>query len=105
MYIYLLYHKTSFLSSIDKKRKIWYNICVVQLCATFTFRTPYMKKVIMSAIATSALWAAVAFTLLHWEHYYLLSASEASSLAEQYERVYNAGYQAYVALQQCRKAI
>lgn len=90
---------------LDKHVFLWYNICVVQLCATFTFRTPYMKKVILSAIATSALWATVAFSLLHWELYYLVSASQMNGLVDHFERVYAAGYQAFVALQECRKGI
>ena len=64
-----------------------------------------MKKIVLSAIATSAAWALAAFALLHWEFYYLLSAHDMGYLASQFEKVYNAGFQAYTALQECRKSI
>jgi hypothetical protein len=64
-----------------------------------------MRNIVLSAIATSAAWAIAVLALLHWEFYYLISASDMQALSEQFERVYNAGYHAIIALQECRKAI
>ena len=64
-----------------------------------------MKNIVLSAIATSAVWVLAILGLLHWEFYYLVSAHDMSMMVAQFEKVYNAGYQAYMALQECRKAI
>ena len=79
-------------------------MCSTIVCYTYIPHT-FMKTILLSALATSAFWATVAFSLLHWQVYFLVSAQDMHGLVEHFERVYNAGYQAFLALQECRKGI
>jgi len=62
-----------------------------------------MKNILLSALGVSLLWAGVGWSLLHWEYFYLLSAADMQLLGERFEEIYNRGYQAFMALQACRR--
>lgn len=64
-----------------------------------------MKKTLITIAATTAFWASVAFGAMKLQYVYVLSPASIASLVEAYENVYNAGYSAYMQLEECKKRV
>lgn len=62
-----------------------------------------MKQLILAVLGTSVAWGLAGWLVLQNHLYYLISANDMNSLAEQYSQVYNAGFHAYQALLKCEK--
>lgn len=63
-----------------------------------------MKKILITIAATTAVYAAVVYSLLHFQYYFLLSQTDMGSLQEQFEQVYNEGFKYYKLFMICKNS-
>lgn len=63
-----------------------------------------MKNILLTFAATTALYGAVVFALIHYNYIFLLSQADMASLQEQFEQVYNEGFKAYQLYLRCKNS-
>ena len=63
-----------------------------------------MKNILLTFAATTALYGAVVFALIHYNYIFLLSQADMASLQEQFEQVYNEGFKYFTLYLRCKNA-
>lgn len=63
-----------------------------------------MKKTLFTIAATTASLAAIAYGLLHFQYFFLLSQNDMASLQAQFEAIYNEGYKYFQLFQMCKNS-
>lgn len=64
-----------------------------------------MKKTLLVFAATTALWAALAGSLVYSNILYVLTRSDVSALEHSFAEVYARGYEAYQLYMKCKNSI
>jgi len=63
-----------------------------------------MKTILLTIAATTATLAAIAYGLLHFQYFFLLSANDIAALSAQFEQVYNEGFKYFTLYHNCKNA-
>lgn len=82
-------------------------MCSTSMCyVTTTHIKGYvcMKKALLVFAATTALWAALAGSLVYTNVLYVLTRSDMTNIEEAFAGLYQKGMEAYVAYMKCRNS-